>query len=53
MKIQITLQESLHQVNDWLKFCEYFGWDEWCVASGGGHLVQELTYEEAEMFELI
>ena len=49
----MTLSEILNKGNNWLMFCNYFGWSEWVVNEGGGDIEQELTYEEAKMFGLL
>ena len=48
--MRMTLSEILHTCNDWDKFCKNYGFSEWAVAEGGGHIEQELTLNEA--FEL-
>jgi hypothetical protein len=47
MTITITLSEALDKCRDWGDFCAEFGWSEWCVNEGGGHITQSLTEEEA------
>ena len=53
MKLTITLQDALHKVNDWLEFCNEFGWSEYAVAEGGGHIEQTLTEEQARRYGLL
>ena len=53
MNITITLSEVLSRGNDWIAFCEEFGWSEWCVNEGGGHIQQSLTEEQATRYGII
>lgn len=53
MRINLTLSEVLDRCNNWLAFCERFGWSEWAVNEGGGDIEVSLTEEEAMEFGLI
>ena len=45
--MRMTLREILNTCGDWDTFCRKYGWSEWAVSEGGGHIEQELTLEEA------
>lgn len=52
MRIICTLNYISQNCNNWFKFCDRFGWDEYAPQSGG-HIEQELTLDEAKEFGLI
>lgn len=52
MRILCKLSYVLNNCNNWLAFCEYFDYDEYCCRYGGETEV-ELTKEEAIRFKLI
>lgn len=49
MELIITLQEASNRVNNWNKFCEWFGFDVYVCNEGGGHI--EVTMNEDEMIK--
>lgn len=53
MKILTTLSEVLDHCNDWEGFCQEFGWSEWAVNEGGGHVSVELTVEQVTRYGLL
>ena len=53
MHISIKLSEVLDRCDDWLKFCEDYGWSEWVVNEGGGDITINLSFEEAEKYGII
>jgi hypothetical protein len=55
MRIICTLGYILNNCNDWLAFCNEFGYDEYCCRySGYGDEIKvELTKEEAIKYGLI
>lgn len=51
--MRMTLKEILHSCDDWLTFCEKYGWSEWAVNEGGGDIEQELSLLEAKELGII
>ena len=49
----MTLQEIMDTCPDWLKFCDKFGYSEYSVNEGGGHLQVSLTIEEAHELGIV
>ena len=52
MRIICTLSYVLSNCNDWLAFCNHFGYDEYCCKYSGDAEI-ELTKDEAIQFKLI
>ena len=51
--ISFTLEEILHNGNDWEDFCDKYGVNEYTVNEGGGHIQQEIFVNDAKKYGLI
>lgn len=47
MTINLTLKEALDKCSDWNAFCNEFGYGEWVVNEGGGHIEVSMTEQQA------
>ncbi len=52
MKIVCTLSYILNNCNNWLAFCDEYGYDEYCCCYGGDTEIT-LTKDEAIKYKLI
>jgi hypothetical protein len=51
--ISFTLEEILHNGNDWEDFCDKYGVNEYAVNEGGGHVQKEIFVNDAKKYGLI
>lgn len=51
--MRMTLQEIMDTCPDWLDACKMFGFSEWAVNEGGGHVTVEITTQQAHQLRIV
>lgn len=51
--ISFTLEEILHNGNNWEDFCDKYGVNEYAVNEGGGDITKEIFVNDAKKYRLI